>query len=86
MELQAEISHEKNRALIGSVQRVMMCGADPETQRLHGRTQAHAPEVDGVVFVSGNAGTNKCLTPGTFANVTITDASEYDLIGEIRDA
>jgi ribosomal protein S12 methylthiotransferase len=86
MELQAEISHDKNRALIGSVQRVMMCGADPETQRLHGRTQAHAPEVDGVVFVSGDAGGNNYLTPGTFANVTITDASEYDLIGEIRDA
>jgi ribosomal protein S12 methylthiotransferase len=87
MDLQAEISRNQNHALIGSIQRVMMCGAEPETQKLHGRTQAHAPEVDGVVFVTGcegNGGTTPA--PGTFAEVKITGALDYDLIGEINNA
>jgi len=87
MDLQADISRNKNQALIGSIQRVMMCGADPETQQLHGRTQAHAPEVDGVVFVPGAAGREKItLPPGAFVDVKITQALDYDLIGEINDA
>ncbi|HEX2228708.1 MAG TPA: 30S ribosomal protein S12 methylthiotransferase RimO [Candidatus Binatia bacterium] len=87
MDLQAEISRDKNEALIGSIHRVMMCGADPETQRIHGRTQAHAPEVDGVVFIAGVEGaTGTAMSPGTFAEVKITQALEYDLIGEINDA
>jgi ribosomal protein S12 methylthiotransferase len=87
MELQADISRQKNEALIGSVQRVMMCGADPETERIHGRTQAHAPEVDGVVFISGVLGEAGTAPPaGAFAQVKITEALEYDLVGEISDA
>ena len=84
MEIQAEISRNKNEALIGTIQRVMMCGADAETQQLHARTQAHAPEVDGVVYITG-AGTNGYSEPsaGTLADVKITQALEYDLIGEI---
>jgi ribosomal protein S12 methylthiotransferase len=86
MEVQAEISRNRNQALIGSSQRVMMCGADLETQKLHGRTQAHAPEVDGVVFITGAEGEGKIApSPGAFAKVKITDALEYDLIGEIND-
>ncbi len=87
MEVQAEISRNQNQALIGSVQRVMMCGADLETQKLHGRTQAHAPEVDGVVFISGVLGEAGTAPPaGAFAQVKITEALEYDLVGEISDA
>jgi ribosomal protein S12 methylthiotransferase len=84
MDLQAEISRNKNEALIGTIQRVMMCGADAETQQLHGRTQAHAPEVDGVVYITG-ADANGYSKPsaGTLADVKITQALEYDLIGEM---
>jgi ribosomal protein S12 methylthiotransferase len=84
MDLQAEISRKKNQALIGTIQRVMMCGADAETQQLHARTQAHAPEVDGVVYITGgNVNGYSDPSPGTMADVKITQASEYDLIGEI---
>jgi ribosomal protein S12 methylthiotransferase len=87
MDLQADISRNKNQALIGSIQRVMMCGADPETQQLHGRTQAHAPEVDGVVFIFEAADREKItLPPGGFVDLKITQALDYDLIGEINDA
>jgi ribosomal protein S12 methylthiotransferase len=84
MDLQAEISRKKNQALIGTIQRVMMCGADTETQQLHARTQAHAPEVDGVVYITGgNVNGYSDPSPGTMADVKITQALEYDLIGEI---
>jgi ribosomal protein S12 methylthiotransferase len=87
MEVQANISRNHNQALIGSVQRVMMCGAEPESQALHGRTQAHAPEVDGVVFIRGAESDGKSApSPGAFVEVKITEALEYDLIGEINDA
>ncbi len=81
MDLQAEISKRTNEALIGTLQRVMICGADPETQQLYGRTQAHAPEVDGVVFI---AESNGCApAAGVMTEVKITQALDYDLIGEI---
>jgi ribosomal protein S12 methylthiotransferase len=84
MDLQAEISRIKNEALIGTIQRAMMCGVDSETQQLYGRTQAHAPEVDGVVFITGTkVNDNGKLSPGTMAAVNITQALDYDLIGEI---
>jgi ribosomal protein S12 methylthiotransferase len=84
MDLQAEISRKKNQALIGTIQRVMMCGADTETQQLHARTQAHAPEVDGVVYITGgDVNGYSDPSPGTMADVKITQALEYDLIGEI---
>jgi ribosomal protein S12 methylthiotransferase len=79
MDLQASISRVKNEALIGSIQRVMIDGID-ETGQLIGRTQGHAPEVDGAVYLQNPAS----LRSGDFADVKITEALEYDLIGEIQ--
>ena len=53
MDLQATISQKKNRALIGTIDRVIIENTDSEFGKLAGRTQAHAPEVDGVVFIDG---------------------------------
>jgi ribosomal protein S12 methylthiotransferase len=79
MDLQASISRVKNEALIGSIQRVMIDGID-ETGQLIGRTQGHAPEVDGAVYLRNPSS----LRFGDFADVKITEALEYDLIGEIQ--
>jgi ribosomal protein S12 methylthiotransferase len=79
MDLQASISRVKNEALIGSIQRVMIDGID-ETGQLMGRTQGHAPEVDGAVYLHNPV----LLKSGDFADVKITEALEYDLIGEIQ--
>jgi ribosomal protein S12 methylthiotransferase len=79
MDLQASISRNKNEALIGSIQRVIIDGTD-ETGQLIGRTQGHAPEVDGAVYLQNPAS----LETGDFADVKITQALEYDLIGEIQ--
>lgn len=79
MELQAEISRKKNEALIGTVSRVIIESFDGGSGMHLGRTQAHAPEVDGAVYVTGKGD----IRPGDFVNVKITQAQDYDLIGEI---
>ena len=84
MDLQATISQKKNRDLIGAIDRVMIEVADSESGLWVGRTQAHAPEVDGFVFVDDS----KVSPPkaGDMVDVKITGALEYDLIGEIIHA
>jgi ribosomal protein S12 methylthiotransferase len=79
MELQAEISRKKNETLIGTVSRVIIESFDAGSGMHLGRTQAHAPEVDGAVYVTGKGD----IRPGDFVNVKITQAQDYDLIGEI---
>ena len=85
MDLQATISQKKNKALIGTIDRVMIENIDSDSGKLAGRTQAHAPEVDGVVFTDGSEASPP-PTPGDIVDVKITDALEYDLIGEILHA
>ena len=84
MEVQADISRRKNEALIGTMHRVIIDGFDPETARFIGRTQAHAPEVDGVVYMERRATPRP--RPGDLVPVKITQGLDYDLIGEILDA
>jgi ribosomal protein S12 methylthiotransferase len=85
MDLQSKISLENNRALIGTIQQVMIVGIDPDTGGFQGRTQAHAPEVDGLVYVEKApvSEIDVTLRPGDIINVKITDALDYDLISEI---
>ncbi len=75
---QAEISLAKNRQLIGSRLRVLADGFDDEG-RIIARSEKDAPEIDNAVIIAGDSG----VEPGQFANVTIRDASEYDLNGEL---
>lgn len=79
MELQQEISYEKNQELIGSIQRVLIEGYLVEDDVYVGRTYRDAPEVDGIVFVSAPYE----LMSGSFVDVKITEANEYDLTGVI---
>jgi ribosomal protein S12 methylthiotransferase len=84
MEVQAEISLNKNRALIGTIQQVMIDVSDfSETEMSMGRTQAYAPEVDGVVYLNKGRETVK---PGDLVNVRINQVLDYDLIGDILNA
>ncbi|MGB3238329.1 MAG: 30S ribosomal protein S12 methylthiotransferase RimO [Geitlerinemataceae cyanobacterium] len=86
MELQQPISLKKNRAEVGKVVDVLIEEENPETGELVGRSARFAPEVDGLVYVSGSA------KLGSLVSVKITDADVYDLfgevatVGEIRDA
>jgi ribosomal protein S12 methylthiotransferase len=88
MDLQSAISQKNNEALIGTIQRVMIEGTDSESGKLVGRTQAHAPEVDGLVFVDDSKASKGIAPPkpGDIVDVKIVDALEYDLMGETLHA
>ncbi len=79
MQLQAGISKEKNREYVGTVQKVLVEGASPETDLLlAGRYYGQAPEIDGTVLINkGDA------VVGEFSEVRIIEAHTYDLVGEI---
>ena len=74
MKAQAKISLKKNKAIIGLTRTVLVDGMEDDV--LFGRTQSQAPEIDGVVYLSETD-----ALPGEFVEVTITDATEYDLVG-----
>lgn len=88
MDLQSLISRKKNEALIGTIQRVMIDAVALNSKRVTGRTQGHAPEVDGVVFVESDDSREKRVPvrPGDMIDVTITGALDYDLISETINA
>jgi ribosomal protein S12 methylthiotransferase len=75
MQHQQRISTERLRRKIGSVQTVLLDAV--EDGAAVGRTSADAPEIDGVVHVTGADG----LHPGDFVDVRIDDSDEYDLFG-----
>ena len=78
MELQQRISLDINRGLAGKTVDVLIDEKSEGTKdKFVGRTEGDAPEVDGVVYVIG-----KGIKIGSLASVMITDALEYDLIGE----
>jgi ribosomal protein S12 methylthiotransferase len=76
MRAQRAVSLDLNRALVGSQQPVLVCGED-ERGRLYGRLPSQAPEIDGVVYLNGEA------PVGNIAPVRVTGSSPYDLEGEL---
>lgn len=81
MELQQEVSLDKNEEKVGKSVLAMVEGYLPEENVYVARTQADAPGVDGYLFID----TNETLVSGDFVRVKITGALEYDLTGEIED-
>lgn len=77
MEVQQEISYEKNQEKIGKVFKVLI--DKKEAGRYLGRTEFDSVEVDNEVVVHST----KKLTPGEFVQVKITKAYDYDLEGEV---
>ena len=80
MELQAEVALEKNRGLVGQEVEVMVESHAPGQARLQGRTASQAPDIDGMVFLRGEA------EPGEFVRARIERAFTYDLHARVIDA
>lgn len=83
MKEQAKISKRKNMAKVGRVFRVLFEGLAKESDLLfQGRTEGQAQEIDGYILINDMP---EGLDPkvGEFYDVRITEALEYDLIGEI---
>jgi ribosomal protein S12 methylthiotransferase len=77
METQREISIRRNEEKIGSVVRAVVEREEDGTYV--GRTVWDAPEIDNEIFISAP---ERHLSIGTFVDVQVTDAEEYDLYGE----
>ena len=73
MDLQAEISNEKNQQMIGQTLKVII--DDSGEKHSVGRTEYDSPEVDNIVNI------NKSLKVGDFYNIKINSANEFELIG-----
>jgi ribosomal protein S12 methylthiotransferase len=80
MQVQQPISLKKNRAQIGQVVDVLIEQENPETGQMIGRSTRFAPEVDGLVYVEGEA------SLGALVPVLIEDADVYDLYGKVATA
>ena len=77
MQTQAEISRSRLQQKVGSLQPVLIDSVDGD--RAEGRSTADAPEIDGVVSVSGASG----LKPGDLVTVKVESADDYDLAGAV---
>ncbi|MBR5702883.1 MAG: 30S ribosomal protein S12 methylthiotransferase RimO [Bacteroidales bacterium] len=81
MSLQEGISAEFNASRVGTVERVLV--DDEVGGKLVCRSQYESPEVDGEILVSVPSGTDPAAYIGTFLDVRIVGAEDYDLMAEI---
>jgi ribosomal protein S12 methylthiotransferase len=80
MRRQKKISRAHQEALLGTVHEAMVEGPSPESELLlQGRLWSQAPEIDGVTYISSP----DPLTVGQLVKVRITQAHDYDLVGEV---
>ena len=78
MEIQQGISLEKNQQKVGKVFKVLI--DKKEEGHFVGRTEFDSPEVDNEVLIDAN---RDYATPGTFVQVKIDSAEDFDLYGQI---
>jgi len=81
MEQQMSVSAALNQARIGTETEAVIEGFEPESDAWIARTPAEAPDVDGRLYLPGTP--QDGLRIGQYVRVRITDATDYDLIGEV---
>jgi len=79
MQTQLTAFEDKNEEKIGSIQTVLCDGFDTVAEIHYGRSYADAPDVDGRIYFKSK----KRIAPGEFVDVLITEALDYDLVGEV---
>ena len=83
MKEQAKISKRKNKAKIGKTFKVLFEGLSQESDLLfQGRLEGQAQEIDGYILINDMPEDLKPII-GEIYNVKISEAHNYDLIGEI---
>ena len=75
LEIQHEISLEKNESFIGKTLKVIVDESEGEVSV--GRSEYDSPEIDNIIHIKNTA------EVGTFNDVEILKANEYELIGKI---
>ena len=79
MQTQLTTSEDILAREVGREMTVLCDGWDEIAEVYYGRGEAHAPDVDGRVYIKAPRGT---IAPGDFVRVKITDALDYDLVAE----
>lgn len=79
LELQNAISREINESRNGKVYKTIVDGIADDGIFYYGRTYAEAPEIDGIIYFTSP----EELSIGSFTDVRILNAEDYDLIGEV---
>jgi ribosomal protein S12 methylthiotransferase len=83
MKLQQSISRRAKKNWVGRELTLLAEGPSAETPLLwEGRTEFHAPEIDGNVFIN-DFGPIADLEPGRFYRARITESHDYDLVARI---
>jgi ribosomal protein S12 methylthiotransferase len=83
MKIQQGISKKAKTAWVGRELDVLVEGESEETPLLwEGRTQFHAPEIDGTVYIN-DFGPFEQLEPGKFYRCEITEAHDYDVVARV---
>jgi ribosomal protein S12 methylthiotransferase len=86
MKLQQSISKRAKQQWVGRELVLLAEGESDETPLLwEGRTQFHAPEIDGKVYIN-DFGTLEALESGRFYRAQITEAYDYDVVARIVSA
>jgi ribosomal protein S12 methylthiotransferase len=81
MGVQRKIARARNKELVGKELEVLVEGPSEEFELvMKGRHRGQAPEIDGQVFLSGGE-----VHPGQIRRVKISQASDYDLVGDVID-
>jgi ribosomal protein S12 methylthiotransferase len=84
MAIQRKISRKRNRALIGQEFPVLIEGPSSETDLLwECRMQSQAPEIDGTTYINDFGPGDP--VPGQMRRLRVTEAHDYDVVGELVD-
>jgi ribosomal protein S12 methylthiotransferase len=84
---QREVSRRRQAKRVGQRVEVLVDGAVaagtevPRGAHVASRSQLEAPEVDGLIFLKGKS--RSVLEPGKVLQVRLTQALDYDMVGEI---
>ena len=79
MQTQLTACEDMGEEKIGSTVKVLCDGFDTVAEIYYGRSYADAPDVDGRVYFKSP----RKISPGAFVDVKITEALDYDLVGEV---
>ncbi len=79
MQTQFTVNEENIQKFIGKTLTVLVDGFDDAAEVYYARSFADAPDVDGKVYFKAD----RVIANGEFVEVKITEALDYDLVGEI---
>ncbi len=77
MQTQLTVAEEKSASMVGRELTVLCDGFDAVAEIYYGRSYMDAPDVDGRVYFTSE----RRIASGEFVNVKITEAVDYDLVG-----